>query len=112
MWRFKKQKKKDFNPKLISFLEKAESGFDHDLDQETIWKYDKAFGASAHTTEQNELIDLGRTGNKILMTDKKKIDPKTKKINDYQYAIKEVGAILEQYDHSKQFPTFGFGANP
>ena len=96
MWKFKKAPKKDFNIKKVPWIERAESGFDHDLGNETIWKYDKTFGASKHTTEQHELIDLGRTGNKMLMNEgEKKRDPKEKKVNDYQFAIREVGAILE-----------------
>ena len=32
--------------------------------------------------------------------------------NDYTRAIKQVGDILEQYDHFKNFPCFGFGGVP
>ena len=34
------------------------------------------------------------------------------KLNDYTKAIKQVGEILEQYDHFKNFPCFGFGGVP
>ena len=113
MWKFKKLKKKDFNIKKVPWIDRAESGFDQDMGMITNWKFDKTFGASAHTTEQHELIDLGRTGNKMLMVDgEKKRDPKAKRVNDYQFAIREVGAILEQYDATKEFLTFGFGAIP
>jgi len=32
--------------------------------------------------------------------------------NSYQQAIMQVGAILEPYDHKRNFPTFGFGGVP
>ena len=51
MWKFKKLKKKDFNMKKVPWIERAESGFDPELGMTTTWKYDKTFGASAHTTE-------------------------------------------------------------
>ena len=35
-----------------------------------------------------------------------------KGFNQYEQAIKSVGAILEPYDHSRNFPVFGFGGIP
>lgn len=32
--------------------------------------------------------------------------------NQYEHAIKSVGAILENYDSDKSFPVYGFGGIP
>ncbi len=32
------------------------------------------------------------------------------RLNPYEQAIQAVGEILQEYDQSKRFPTYGFGA--
>lgn len=37
------------------------------------------------------------------------IDPRGHRLNQYQEAIRAVGAILQEYDHDKMIPVYGFG---
>ena len=38
--------------------------------------------------------------------------PGAGQLNQYEQAILSIGSILEQYDHDKMFPVFGFGGIP
>ena len=128
LWRHKKVPKQGFNAKKRSCIEKAESCW-AEAGYETVWTWDEQWGESLHSTkyliegskpEVSSIENLSPARQRSVgalteaqsLRQKREQESRESKINAYQYAIREVGAILEQYDHSKQFPCFGFSGVP